>query len=107
MKSIAWIFLCFACTASAADMDKENHIRKQVQLKIAIAQAEYCNSELNKLESAKETPFMLDQKNPAETNKRFSQNKLSLEEEIGYKEFSSYCAAAFTQMKTLTKELQR
>lgn len=107
MKNLALVLLVFSCTVSAADIDKETYIRKQVQLKIAIAQTEYCDNELNKLESANETPFMLNQKNPAETNKRFAQNKLSLEEEIGYKEFSNYCAVAFAQLKTLTKELQQ
>lgn len=106
MKVGYLILLLFPLVANAAGLDKEARIRTQVQLKVTLVQANYCSKELGKLQSTTATPFMLNQKDPADANKRFSQNRLTLEEEIAYNEFSTYCAGVFANLKTLTSELQ-
>ena len=106
MRHLALMLLAIYTSANAAALDKEDAIKKRVQLQIARVQAQYCDGEFNKLETQTQTPFMLDQTNPANTNKRFSENKLSLEEEIGYKEFSDYCAVTFATLDSLSSELK-
>ena len=69
--------LLFSLSASAETMDKETRIKTWVLLQISIAQAKYCHNEMNKLQSKSATPFMLNQKNPANSNKRFSNNELT------------------------------
>lgn len=105
-KSLLLMVALFASTSIFAT-DKETVIRKRVQLRVVLSQSEFCSKEFNKLQSGSSTPFMFDQKNPADSNRRFSANKLTLEEEIAYNEFSEYCTSVFAQLKALSEELKQ
>lgn len=96
--------LLFTSPLSAGALEDEDRIRTWVRLKTTIAEMEFCSNELNKLESLTETPFVFDQNNPADSNRRFSDDTLTSEERVAYDELATYCLDVFVRADALSKE---